>query len=326
MSAELDKAIIDEDLAKLVIIGGLATQSATAFGGLAGGGKSTAVRAAFNLVEGVDYRKNVAFIPGDSELGSRSVIGGTYKQEKTISVDGQERLEITSSEAKGVFREDTVGVHYEEMAGMNQRTLRSSMSVIEAKKLERAGEIVDLENLFYTFISTNPSRVEDGTFNVPYPVKSRIVFGALMGLAYSDREARAEHNRRVRAIGKNPENKVNSVVNTPELLGMGEYLQGVAIAEGKNSVSELIGETAMNISDHLRREYDVRETDGRINIQLEQNAKVFAGLRNPSKAVEEKDVIDAAKSVVSARILTSSEIDRLTKDSFDSEVKDLIAA
>lgn len=299
LKSQLDMALYGEDYAKDIAIAAVASQNPAGFFGLAGGGKSTLTRSIAKAI-GLDYYSDdVAFVPGQHDLTATRVVGGTLKRTKKAgSGEAVEEFE----EVKGIFQPTTVLAHFEEITGTNPYALRASMSVFESKQLETNAGVTDIPNLLTALASGNPSRREDGTFLLPDPVASRIAMGAIMGIKPSTLEARIAHNRKVKETKqRGGEKNVQPVTNPEQLRAIGRYLAGVAVDSAAADKLDLI---TVGVADMLKEEFRVSETDNRISLQLDINARALAGLRNADYAVREEDIFDATRSVIAARMGT----------------------
>ncbi|HSW85513.1 MAG TPA: hypothetical protein VLF79_02790 [Candidatus Saccharimonadales bacterium] len=295
---QLDKAIKGEEYAKDVAIAGVCDQSTPGFFGIAGGGKSTLVRSLVKAI-GVDYYSDeVAFIPGQHDLTATRVVGGSSKRRFTSNGDREtEEIEVDS-----IFKPSSVIAHYEEITGMSPYALRASMSVIASRQLETTDGVVELPNLLTAMVSGNPSSREDGTFRLPDPVASRIPKGAIMGLNPVDDIERIELNLSALDTYESGGENLVVPVTTPEKLRLvGQYLATIAISETQK---RHLAEMAAEIAKKLKKDFRMSETDRRLTIHLAQNLRTFAGLRNGGKMGDDKDILDATRSVIAARVGT----------------------
>lgn len=302
MKSELDNAFVGEDAAKYALIGTLALHSNLALGGKAGTGKSSMARASARLI-GLDYDRDVAFVPGSPDLRATDVIGGNIHQEKTVVVNTEngtdERQEIITNRVQGAFNADTIMGHFEELTAADLRALRASMSIFGDRTLETNAGVIRLRKFIAAIASMNIAKRSDGTQKPPNQMMDRMTFGAYVGETAKTKDARIKHNMEVEEKGEHPEVNISQVVEIPKLKQLGAYmLKKVRISEpARGKMHELIVATA----NYLAEEHDIVESDHRMIHQMRKNALAF-GARNEQQYVRDEDLFDATRSIIASRI------------------------
>ncbi len=319
MHEELDKGIVDEDAAKGAAINTLAAQSAMAIGGEAGAGKSTMARALARLI-GLDYDNSpsVGFVPGSPDLRAQEITGAKITDNKKISLVNENgeiqesKLEVITHDIEGIIDEEIEFLHYEELTAANIRAIRASMSAVGDKTIETAEGRKHLKKLVAVIASMNAAKRQHGTSPLPPQVMDRFPHGAIMGQNHKDFEQRKAHNKAVEKKGKNPELRIEPIVTPQKLIQLGQYMSKIVI---DGPAEEKLHNVAIAAADYVRQAHGVQETDHRMVKHLFANAREY-GARNRDKVVDDRDIFDATRSAVAARIaplLSGMEIDLETE-------------
>lgn len=326
MHGEFDKAIYGETSAKDAAITSIVMGLPVLYSGLPAGGKSTISEMMSQTVKNVQD-ENVALISGQYDLTGNQIIGGEVISNKEIvSEDGKITKEGMRTIINGIVKARTMFLRLEEMNGINPNALRSLLSVMENKRIENASGEIALPDMISVIGTMNPTETSQATFTISDAMASRFAIGAVMGVR-GTREERKEKLNGIRQISEQLKNEdgtsirardvVEPVIEKSDLPIVRNYVMNT---EADASTLDKVDDMAIDTVDALEQMNIIHETDNRVSKQIEMNAKVLGGLRNPDHKVHEKDLHDAVRTVVVAR---AGALQNITTINLEGTVQDI---
>ncbi len=178
---------------------------------------------------------------------------------------------------------------------MNPLALQALLPVLETGELETTQGVQRLANLVMLVATQNPSESRQSTFTVSDAMASRFTAGALMG-EKGTREERLALDRAVRKFTPEP---IEPVVSLAGIQALRKYAIATAVDP---AMEDKISRSAINVADSLLGDYKIAETDRRIGMQIEKNAKTLGAIRTKEHVVTEQDLVDAVRMVFAARL------------------------
>ncbi len=310
---ELGKLLYGEEHAKQAILIGPVIMRAALLSGIPAGGKSTLMQNAWRLYDGLDD-DNVARIPGQHDLQATQLVGGQIGTKKIVAGRSEESKVVV----EGMVKEKTQGLVIEEMNRTNPEAVNSLLPVLEDRRLETTAGHIEVPGLIYTVAAMNPSESKQSTFPISDAMASRFTLGAVLGVK-GNREERIYKAGKIREHKKNPNTKpenIQPVYKVSALSGLQNYVQETRIGE---TMTGKIDEITVDANDVLES-HGIHETDNRLSLHLEANAKALGSFRNEEHIIREEDVVDAIYLALAGRFGAKKQTNGINLDSLAYDI------
>ena len=291
---QLGNVLYGEEHAKEAVLASLVLGSDLILSGLPGGGKSTLARNAHHLVSDIP-REDVVLVPAQHDIKATQLVGGRIVTRTDIDEDGEKTVETATREIDGIITPSTKVIRIDELNRVNPLALQALLPVLETGELETTQGVQRLANLVMLVATQNPSESRQSTFTVSDAMASRFTAGALMG-EKGTREERLALDRAVRKFTPEP---IEPVVSLAGIQALRKYAIATAVDP---AMEDKISRSAINVADSLLGDYKIAETDRRIGMQIEKNAKTLGAIRTKEHVVTEQDLVDAVRMVFAARL------------------------
>lgn len=261
-----------------------------------GGGKSTLSRDAYRLIDGIQPDE-VATVPHHSDLTPAELVGGSVSTTKETKNGNGTTTETITATIKPIIGENTKLIWLDEINRVNPFALNACLGVLETGELITTAGKVKLNDLQIGISTMNPSENRQGTYPMTAAIASRHAMGAILGGPAEDSNRREKRMEKIAGGWLPSPEKIESVIDVGGLQTLREAAKGHPIP--KNLMPRTIGLSKGIVA--ALDAHRIRESDGRITSQVARIAKTL-GLLRAQKQVEEGDLNDAVKYVVSARL------------------------
>ncbi len=214
---ELDKLILGEKLAKIAVLGALATRSNVALISFPGTGKSELVNNSHRIVKGIEASE-VANIQASSTLSDKNLFGTMLTQFKT----NEHSSHFEKVETEGLIDESTKIIAMPEASRLSPWAMNSLLEFLETKSIAKIGQSEqsfneDFRSLLMAYNLTDGG---DGIFDLSDAIRSRLTFSAYIG-----HQPDRIDKKKVRNGWVPTPDKIDYVADTTELDKIGRFIK-----------------------------------------------------------------------------------------------------